>query len=124
MAFGLVKALKRRAGAHAVTLDGLAGIAVYSLVKPWKIDFGELDKAAKSASYELVEIKLEAKGEVLSVAGKEGRYLKLRGSGQMFRISGNLPEGKVEGLVGKITGWKGAEPRFKPVKPIELLPGN
>ena len=122
-----MKALKRRAGAHAVTLATIDGIASYSLVASRKIDFKELDKACKSASYQLVEIKLEAKGEVVSVTGKDGRYLKIRGTGQLFRISGNLPEGKVEGLVGEITGWDGSEVRFKPVKPvktIELLPGN
>jgi len=122
-----VKALKRRAGAHAVTLDTIDGIASYSLLASRKIDFKELEKACKSASYQLVEVKLEAKGEVVSIAGKDGRYLKLRGTGQLFRISGNLPEGKVEGLVGEITGWDGSEVRFKPVKPvktIELLPGN
>ena len=122
-----MKALKRRAGAHAVTLDTIDGIASYSLLASRKIDFKELEKACKSASYQLVEVKLEAKGEVVSIAGKDGRYLKLRGTGQLFRISGNLPEGKVEGLVGEITGWDGSEVRFKPVKPvktIELLPGN
>ena len=122
-----MKAVKRRAGAHAVTLDTSGGIAHYSLLESRKIDFKELDKACKSASYKLVEVKLEAWGEVVSVAGKDGRYLKLRGTGQLFRISGNLPEGKVEGLVGEITGWDGSEVRFKPVKPvktIELLPGN
>ncbi len=119
--------MKRRAGAHAVTLDTIDGIASYSLLASRKIDFKELEKACKSASYQLVEVKLEAKGEVVSIAGKDGRYLKLRGTGQLFRISGNLPEGKVEGLVGEITGWDGSEVRFKPVKPvktIELLPGN
>jgi len=119
-----VKALKRRAGAHAVTLDTIDGIASYSLVQSRKIDFKELDKACKSASYQLVEIKLEAKGEVVSVAGKDGRYLKIRGTGQLFRITGDLALGKVESLVGEITGWEGAEVRFKPLKPLKLLPGN
>ena len=117
--------MKRRAGAHAVTLDTIDGTASYSLVVSRKIDFKELEKACKSASYQLVEVKLEAKGEV--IAGKDGRYLKIRGTGQRFRISGDYALGKVEGLVGEITGWDGSEVRFKPVKPvktIELLPGN
>ena len=122
-----MKALKRRAGAHAVTLDTIDGIASYSLLASRKIDFKELEKACKSASYQLVEVKLEAKGEVVSIAGKDGRYLKIRGTGQLFRISGDYALGKVEGLVGEITGRDGSEVRFKPVKPvktIELLPGN
>jgi|TARA_B000000460_G_scaffold193207_1_gene140126 hypothetical protein len=114
----LVKALKRRVGAHAVTLDTIEEIASYSLVKPRKIDFRELGVACKSASYKLREVKLEAKGEVVSVAGKDGRYLKLRGSGQLFRISGAHAPGKVEGLVGTITGWeKDGEPiLFNPAR--------
>jgi len=112
-----VKALKRQVGAHAVALDTIDGIASYSLLEPRKIDFKELDKACKSASYQLVEIKLEAWGDVVSVAGKDGRYLKIRGTGQLFGISGNLPEGKVDALVGEITGWDGDSPMFNPVKP-------
>ncbi len=113
-----MKALKRRVGAHAVTIDTIAEIASYSLVKPRKIDFKEIGKACKSASYKLVEVKLEAKGEVVSVAGKDGRYLKLRDSGQLLEISGTSALGKVEGMVGEITGWEteGAVVRFKPVK--------
>jgi len=118
-----VKALKRRVGAHAVTLDTLEEIAIYSLVEPRKIDFREIGKACKSASYKLVDIKLEAKGDVVSLAGKDGKYLKLRGSGQLFRISGTSALGKVEGLLGEITGWEtgGDALRFKPVKPKLLL---
>ena len=101
-----MKALKRRVGAHAVTLDTIEETASYSLVKPRKIDFRELGVACKSASYMLREVKLEAKGEVVVVAGKDGRYLKLRGSGQLFKISGDHAPGKVEGLVGSITGWE------------------
>ena len=113
-----MKALKRRVGAHAVTIDTIEEIASYSLVEPRKIDFKELAKACKSASYKLVEVKLEAKGDVVSVAGKDGRYLKLRGSGQLLGISGTPALGKVEGLVGEITGWEteGEVVRFKPGK--------
>ncbi len=120
-----MKVLKRRVGAHAVTLNTLEEVASYSLVEPRKIDFRELEKVCKSASYKLVEVKLEAKGEVVSVAGKKGRHLKIRGTGQLFRISGDLPVGKVEGLLGEITGWEGANPEFKPAKALKLkLPGN
>ena len=114
-----MKALKRRVGAHAVTIDTIGEIASYSLVKPRQIDFRALGVACKSASYELREVKLEAKGEVVQVAGKDGRYLKLRGSGQLFRISGSPALGKVEGLVGTITGWEkeGGAILFKPAKP-------
>ncbi len=112
-----MKALKRRAGAHAVTLDTIDGIASYSLLESRKLDFKELDKACKSASYKLVEVKLEAWGEVVNIAGKDGRYLKIRGTGQLFRISGDLPVGKAAGLVGDIVGWDGPTPLFKPVKP-------
>ena len=120
-----MKVLKRRVGAHAVTLNTIEEIASYSLVEPRKIDFRELGKVCKSASYKLVEVKLEAKGEVVSVPGKKGRYLKIRGTGQLFRISGDLPIGKVDGLLGEITDWAGAEPGFKPVKALGLkLPGS
>ena len=113
-----MKALKRQVGAHAVTLDTIGEMASYSLVKPRAIDFKELGKACKSASYMLREVKLEAKGEVISVDGKEGRYLKLRGSGQLFRMPGTPALGKVEGLVGSITGWdqEGEVIRFNPLK--------
>ena len=94
-------------------------------MEPRKIDFRELEKVCKSASYKLVEVNLEAKGEVVSVPGKKGRYLKSCGTGQLFRISGDLPIGKVEGLLVEITGWDGAEPGFKPVKALGLkLPGS
>ena len=113
-----MKVLKRRVGAHAVTLDTIGEMASYSLVKPRAIDFREIGKACKSASYMLREVKLEAKGEIVSVAGKEGRYLKLRSSGQLFSMPGAPALGKVEGLVGMITGWdqEGEVIRFNPLK--------
>ena len=112
-----MKALKRRVGAHAVTIDTIEEIASYSLLDPRKIDFKELDKVCNSASYKLVEVKLEAWGEIVQVAGKEGKYLKIRDTGQLVRISGDFPLGKVAGLVGEITGRDGPAPMFKPVKP-------
>ena len=74
----MVKALKRRVGAYAVTLDTIGECASYSITTPRTIDFRELGKACKSASYQLREVNLEAKGEIVQVAGKEGAYLKLR----------------------------------------------
>ena len=56
-----MKVLKRRVGAHAVTLDTIGEMASYSLVTPRAIDFREIGKACKSASYMLREVKLEAK---------------------------------------------------------------
>ena len=112
-----MKALKRRVGAHAVTLDTLEEIASYSLLDPRrKINFKELDMACESAHYKLVEVKLEAWGEVVQVAGKEGKYLKIRDTGQLIRISGDLPLGKVNGLVGEMIDRGGPVPMFKPVK--------
>ena len=55
-----MKALKRRVGAHAVTIDTIGEIASYSLVKPQKIDFRALGVPCKSPSSELREVKLEA----------------------------------------------------------------
>ena len=114
----MVKALKRRVGAHAVTIDTIEEIASYSLLDARKIDFKELDKVCNSASYKLVEVRLEAWGEVVQVAGKEGKYLKIRGTGQLIRISGDLPLGKVSGLVGKMVERSGPTPMFKPVKAV------
>ena len=112
----MVKALKRRVGAHAVAIDTLEEIASYSLLDPRKINFKELDTACESAHYKLVEVKLEAWGEVVQVAGKEGKYLKIRDTGQLIRISGDLPLGKVNGLVGEMIDRGGPVPMFKPVK--------
>ena len=111
-----MKALKRRVGAHAVAIDTLKEMASYSLLDPRKINFKELDTACESAHYKLVEVKLEAWGEVVQVAGKEGKYLKLRNTGQLIGISGDLPLGKVNGLVGEMVERGGAAPKFKPVK--------
>ena len=114
----MVKALKRRVGAHAVTIDTLEEIASYSLLDPRKINFKELDTACESAHYKLAEVRLEAWGEVVQVAGKEGKYLKIRGTGQLIRISGDLPLGKVNGLVGKMVERSSPTPMFKPVKAV------
>ena len=113
-----MKALKRRVGAYAVTIDTLEEIASYSLLDPRKINFKELDTACESAHYKLVEVKLEAWGEVVQVAGKEGKYLKIRDTGQLVRISGDLPLGKVSGLVGEMIDRSGPTPKFKPVKVV------
>ena len=72
-----MKALKRRVGAHAVTIDTLEEMASYSLLDPRKINFKELDTACDSAHYKLVEVKLEAWGEVVQVAGKEGKFISV-----------------------------------------------
>ena len=112
-----MKALKRRVGAHAVTIDTLEEIASYSLLDPRKINFKELDTACESAHYKLVEVKLEVWGEVVQVAGKEGKYLKIRDTGQLIRLSGDLPLGKVNGLIGEMIDRGSAAPGFKPVKP-------
>ncbi len=111
-----MKALKRRVGAHAVTIDTIEEIASYSLLDPRKIDFKELDKVCNSASYKLVEVRLEVWGEIVQVGGKKGKYLKIRDTGQLVGISGDLPLGKVAGLVGEIIGRDGPAPIFKPVK--------
>jgi len=111
-----VKALKRRVGAHAVNIDTLEEMASYSLLDPRKINFKELDMACESAHYKLVKVKLEAWGEVVQVAGKEGKYLKIRDTGKLIRISGDLPLGKVNGLVGEMIDRGGPVPMFKPVK--------
>ena len=89
-----------------------------SSLDPRKINFKELDTACDSAHYKLVEVKLEAWGEVVQVAGKEGKYLKLRVTGQLVRISGDLPLGKVSGLVGEMIDRSGPTPMFKPVKVV------
>ena len=108
--------MKRRVGAHAVTIDTIEEIASYSLLDPRKIDFKELDKVCNSASYKLVEVRLEVWGEIVQVGGKKGKYLKIRDTGQLVGISGDLPLGKVAGLVGEIIGRDGPAPIFKPVK--------
>ena len=113
----MVKALKRRVGAPAVTIDTLEEMASYSLLDPRKINFKELDMACESAHYKLVKVMLEAWGEVVQVAGKEGKYLKLRVTGQLVRIAGDLPLGKVNGLIGEMIDRGSAAPGFKPVKP-------
>lgn len=109
-------ALRRQAGADTVYLDTVDSYAHYALQDPQPIDFGAIQRAAKDAAYDITEIRLDLKGEIVEHAcascnGAMRQFLKLS-TGQELELRGAGSATGQQSIRGVVADWESAHPRL------------
>lgn len=109
-------ALRRQAGADTVYLDTVDSYAHYALQEPQSIDFSAIERAAYDAAYDITEIRLDLRGEVVEHAcascnGAERQFLKLS-TGQEFELRGSTTGSGQQTIRAVVVDWAGEHPRL------------
>ena len=91
--------MKRRGGAITVDIDMIKQFVIIKIDQKVKIDFAALEDAVKSAGYKLLDLYIEATGQV------KGANFLIAGSNQAFKIK-SAKEFKGGSIAGQILGWK------------------
>ena len=109
-------ALRRQAGADTVYLDTVDSYAHYALQEPQHIDFADIKQAAYDAAYDITEIRLDLKGEVVRHAcepcnGATRSFLRLE-TGQEFELRGAGSLAGGHAIRGVVVDWETDHPRL------------
>ncbi|MGB0951765.1 MAG: hypothetical protein ACPG31_00940 [Planctomycetota bacterium] len=109
-------ALRRQAGADTVYLDTVDSYAHYALQDPQSIDFADIEKAAYDAAYDITEIRLDLKGEVVEHAcdscnGAQRQFLRMS-TGQEFELRGSTTGVGTQSIRAVVVDWAGEHPRL------------
>ncbi|MDF1836933.1 MAG: hypothetical protein P1V35_03610 [Planctomycetota bacterium] len=108
--------MRRQAGVDAVDIDTRKSTCFVGFEKPRKLDFGEIDSAAKDAQYAMIGIDLTARGTVVmdrcDTCESDVSYLQLTKDGDRIELSKPAPKGATT-LSGTVLDWDTEHPRLQ-----------
>lgn len=107
--------MRRLDGVDHVQLDTEEQFALISLGSPTPIAFPKMVKAADSAAFETVGIRLDAEGTIVEgqclECSTSHAFLRLDGTGQEFPLEGaQTATGKKIEVSAKVVDWEGEHP--------------